>query len=77
PYPTTQDPAYELALRTELGAVLADPKAPVLPLLNQEAVKRLLGTPLGNMSAQYERSGLEMALSLNSWLSAYEVGLEL
>ncbi|RLU94594.1 asparagine synthase (glutamine-hydrolyzing) [Streptomyces griseocarneus] len=77
PYPTTQDPAYEQALRAELGAVLADPGAPVLPLIDRDAVKRLLSSPVGQMSAQYERSGLEMALSLNSWLSSYDISLEI
>ncbi|MDG4861019.1 asparagine synthase (glutamine-hydrolyzing) [Streptomyces sp. T-3] len=77
PYPTTQDPAYERALRDSLSAVLTDSGSPVLPLLDQAEVKRLLASPVGAMSAQYERSGLEMALGLNSWLSAYDITLDI
>ncbi|MEU3755278.1 asparagine synthase (glutamine-hydrolyzing) [Streptomyces olivoreticuli] len=77
PYPTTQDPAYERGLRRALSEVLADPSSPVLPLLDGPAVKRLLGSPLTGMSAQYERSGLEMALGLNSWLTSYDIALDL
>ncbi|MFJ7769400.1 asparagine synthetase B family protein [Streptomyces sp. NPDC097107] len=66
PYPTTQDPAYELGLRAALHEVLADSSSPVLPLLDTAATKALLGRPVGDMSAQYDRSGLEMAPGLNS-----------
>ncbi|MFJ8149101.1 asparagine synthase (glutamine-hydrolyzing) [Streptomyces sp. NPDC096048] len=77
PYPTTQDPAYELGLRASLHEVLADSSSPVLPLLDNAAAKALLDRPVGDMSAQYDRSGLEMALGLNSWLSAYDIELAL
>ncbi|GAB3211458.1 asparagine synthase (glutamine-hydrolyzing) [Marinactinospora thermotolerans] len=77
PYPTTQDPAYERGLRTALAEVLDDSSSPVLPLLDQVAVKNLLASPLGEVSAQYDRSGLEMALGLNSWLAAYDITLDL
>ncbi|MFC7304821.1 asparagine synthase (glutamine-hydrolyzing) [Streptomyces monticola] len=77
PYPTTQDPAYEQALRDSLAAVVDDSGSPVLPLLDAAEVKRLLATPVGAMSAQYERSGLEMALGLNSWLSSYDITLDI
>ncbi|MFD7335490.1 asparagine synthase (glutamine-hydrolyzing) [Streptomyces violascens] len=77
PYPTTQDPAYELGLRASLHEVLADPSSPVLPLLDNAATRALLERPVGDMSAQYDRSGLEMALGLNSWLSAYDIELSL
>ncbi|MGW1865294.1 asparagine synthase (glutamine-hydrolyzing) [Streptomyces mauvecolor] len=77
PYPTTQDPAYERGLRTSLAAVLADSSSPVLPLLDGASVKTLLDTPVGGMSAQYDRAGLEMALGLNSWLKSYDIALSL
>ncbi|MEE1753365.1 asparagine synthase (glutamine-hydrolyzing) [Streptomyces sp. SP18CS02] len=77
PYPTTQDPAYELGLRRSLSAVLADPSSPVLPLLDRAAVTSLLERPVSAMSAQYERSGLEMALGLDSWLRAYDISVDL
>ncbi|MFI8438383.1 asparagine synthase (glutamine-hydrolyzing) [Streptomyces sp. NPDC079020] len=77
PYPTTQDPAYEIGLRNAFTEVLADSSSPVLPLLDHAAGRGLLERPVGDMSAQYDRSGLEMALGLNSWLSAYGIELDL
>ncbi|MEV4741988.1 asparagine synthase (glutamine-hydrolyzing) [Streptomyces sp. NPDC049555] len=77
PYPTTQDPAYERGLRQALTAVVEDSSSPVLPLLDQATVRGLLASPMGEMSAQYDRSGLEMALGVNEWLSAYDVALDL
>lgn len=38
--------------------------------------KALLDRPVGDMSARY-RSGLEMALGVNSWLAAYDIELAL
>ncbi|MFW5418659.1 asparagine synthase (glutamine-hydrolyzing) [Nocardiopsis sp. CNT-189] len=77
PYPTTQDPGYEGALRAEAAAVLEDPDAPVLPLLDTAAVRALLDTPLGDTSRKYDRMNLETVLGLNGWLSAYSVSIEL
>ncbi|GCB50684.1 asparagine synthase (glutamine-hydrolyzing) [Streptomyces sp. NL15-2K] len=77
PYPTTQDPAYEQGLRRALATMLDGSASPALPLLDQAAARRLLDTPVGDMSAQYDRSGLEMALGVNSWLSAYDIVLDL
>lgn len=77
PYPTTQDPAYERGLRRALATVLDDSSSPVLPLLDQAAAKRLLDSPVGETSAQYDRSGLELALGVNDWLAAYDVVVDL
>ncbi|MDH6126838.1 asparagine synthase (glutamine-hydrolyzing) [Kitasatospora sp. GP82] len=77
PYPTTQDPAYERGLRRALADMLADPSSPALPLLDVPAAKNLLSRPMTGMSAQFERSGLEMALGLNSWLAAYDITMDL
>ncbi|MGW4940903.1 asparagine synthase (glutamine-hydrolyzing) [Actinoplanes sp. NPDC004185] len=76
PYPATQDPAYERALRADLVAILADPDAPVLPLLDVDKARRLVRRPVGAVSFPYDRGGLEMAIWLNSWLSAYDVTVE-
>ncbi|MFI9201356.1 asparagine synthase (glutamine-hydrolyzing) [Streptomyces sp. NPDC053048] len=77
PYPTTQDPEYDRALRKELSAVLADPAAPVLPLLDRPAARRLLGSDLGDTSPQQSRTGMELVLGLNSWLAAYDVTIDI
>jgi asparagine synthase (glutamine-hydrolysing) len=77
PYPATQDPGYEAALRAELAGVLADPGAPVLPLLDRAKIGKVLDRSLSETSLPYSRGGLEMALWLNRWLSAYDVTLDI
>lgn len=75
PYPSTQDPAYDRAASDELGKMLADPTAPVFPLLNKErAPERAAGRgPSGRM----ERNLLDNTLQLNSLLTDYGISLEL
>lgn len=68
PYPATQDPAYEQALRQGLARVLDAAAAPALPLLDR---------PFGKTSTAPERAGLEMALGLNEWLRHHQVTLDL
>jgi asparagine synthase (glutamine-hydrolysing) len=75
PYPATQDTAYEAALRAEMAEVLADANAPVHPLLDRARVGKVMDRSLGGTSLPYSRGGLEMALWLNRWLSAYDVTL--
>ncbi|GAA2257328.1 asparagine synthase (glutamine-hydrolyzing) [Streptomyces amakusaensis] len=77
PYPTTQDPAYDRALRRSLEAVLANPSSPVLPLLDTTAARRLLGSAVGDISPQQSRTGVELVLGLDSWLTSYSVTLDL
>ncbi|WP_330288671.1 asparagine synthase (glutamine-hydrolyzing) [Streptomyces sp. NBC_00576] len=77
PYPATQDPFYEAALRTELSGVLADADSPILPLLDTARIHRVLDRSLGDVSMPYNRGGLETALWLNRWLSSYDVTLDI
>ncbi|MYU22657.1 asparagine synthase (glutamine-hydrolyzing) [Streptomyces sp. SID8352] len=77
PYPATQDPGYELALRHRLAGVLADGDSPVLPLLDQKKARRVAAADPGDVSLPYNRGGLELALWLNDWLSSYDVTLDL
>ncbi|MGW7537845.1 asparagine synthase (glutamine-hydrolyzing) [Amycolatopsis sp. NPDC054798] len=77
PYPATQDPGYEAALRAELAEVLADPDAPVLPLLDVAKARKAAQRPVGEVSFPYDRGSLELALWLNRWLDSYRVTLDL
>ncbi|MCD0493097.1 asparagine synthase (glutamine-hydrolyzing) [Chromobacterium violaceum] len=77
PYPATQDPAYEQALRQGLARVLDDSRSPALPLLDKAAAWKLLDRPFGKTSTSPERAGLEMALGLNEWLRHHQVSLDL
>jgi asparagine synthase (glutamine-hydrolysing) len=75
PYPATQDPEYERALRAEVAALLGDPGAPAMNLLDPEPLRAVLDKPLGEVSDQRNRFGLEMALQLNTWLTTHDVAL--
>ncbi|WP_437566137.1 asparagine synthase (glutamine-hydrolyzing) [Sorangium sp. So ce542] len=76
PYPATQDPAYAQALRGQLGRLLAQKDAPVLPLLDA-ARARAAASSAGGPSDEVSRSSVEQVLLLNEWLARYEVKLAL
>jgi asparagine synthase (glutamine-hydrolysing) len=77
PYPSTQDPAYEKALRAEVAEVLKDRSHPARSLLNQKVIEHLLAQPLGTTSSLPARSGLECARSISAWVKEYGVLLDL
>jgi asparagine synthase (glutamine-hydrolysing) len=77
PYPSTQDPAYERALRDGLATVANDAAAPANALLNKSAVTGLLKRPIGQSSMQGNRIALDFTLGLDSWLNEYGVSLDI
>jgi asparagine synthase (glutamine-hydrolysing) len=77
PYPSTQDPAYEKALRANVAEVLEERSHPATSLLNRKVIEDMLARPVGNVSSLPDRSGLERALSISTWVKDYAVALEL
>jgi asparagine synthase (glutamine-hydrolysing) len=77
PYPSTQDPTYERALREQLARVVDDPNRPVGSVLDVKRLRELLDTPLDGNGFGPARRGAELALSLDNWLSRYPVRLRL
>lgn len=78
PYPATQDPRYEQALRTRVGDLLDQPSHPASPLFNRKHVERLLRRPMRDEhSLHYERADLERVVSLSNWIDDYDVSLQL
>jgi len=77
PYPSTQDPAYEKAVRTEVAEILEDRSHPATALLNRRVIEDLLMKPLGTTSSLPERAGLERARSISVWVKDYGVALDL
>lgn len=77
PYPSTQDPAYEKALRLEMARIAKDSNSPVMDFLDKKLVDRVLDRKLGSISPMYDRMGLEMATGLNAWLEEYNVSVEI
>jgi asparagine synthase (glutamine-hydrolysing) len=77
PYPSTQDPAYEQALRTDVAEILADRTHPARPLLNTTAIEDMLARPVEAASSFAQRAGLECARSISAWVKDYGVVLDL
>src|SRR6202048_533914 len=77
PYPSTQDPAYEKAVRTEVAEILEDRSHPATALLNRRVIEDLLMKPLGTTSSPPERAGRERARSISVWVKDYGVALDL
>ncbi|GAA2760683.1 asparagine synthase (glutamine-hydrolyzing) [Actinopolymorpha rutila] len=77
PYPSTQDPAYEQALREEFGKLLARPDAPVLPLVDPKQADGILTESVGTVSSEFGRRAVELVLGLDQWLEEYGVELDL
>lgn len=73
PYPSTQDPRYSEALRTELKALCADRDAPVRPLLDAAATAHAL---TGGAAAGI-RPAAELVLGMNAWLRTTGTALAL
>ncbi|MGW4350093.1 asparagine synthase (glutamine-hydrolyzing) [Streptomyces sp. NPDC004690] len=70
PYPSTQDPAYALALQGHVKDLLSRPDHPVFELVDRERVREAAhrDTPV---STQAARRGLEKTLDLALWLDLY------
>jgi asparagine synthase (glutamine-hydrolysing) len=77
PYPSTQDPAYESAVRADVAEVLEDRSHPAAALLNKKVIGDMLARPLGNVSSLPARAGLERARSISTWVKDYTVALDL
>ncbi|MCW2575748.1 MAG: asparagine synthase [Modestobacter sp.] len=75
PYPSTQDAGYERVLRRRVAALL-DAGGPATPLLDEEAVRERLATPVGTSSGMAARMQLEQVLALDAWLGDYGVTVD-
>lgn len=77
PYPSTQDPAYEQELRAALAKIMSDDHAPVKPLLDTDRVKAALDRKVSISSLPSDRIAMDMVVCLNTWLTDYNVTLDL
>ncbi|RLU94811.1 asparagine synthase (glutamine-hydrolyzing) [Streptomyces griseocarneus] len=75
PYPVTQDPTYSQALRKELRELLADPDAPIAPLLDHDRA-RTEADRTDTLTGEWDRFPIESVLQWNAWLKRYRVRLE-
>jgi asparagine synthase (glutamine-hydrolysing) len=77
PYPSTQDPAYEEALRAEALRVIEEDTLPSAAVVDIRKVRSLAEEPVSDAGALPMRASLERMLQLNSWLKEYKVQLSL
>ncbi|WP_433559994.1 asparagine synthase (glutamine-hydrolyzing) [Pseudonocardia xinjiangensis] len=77
PYPSTQDDGYERGLRDQLSALLDRPDSPVAPLLDRDALREQLAEPITRRSGVGARFQQEQVLSLDAWLTDYQVTVDL
>jgi asparagine synthase (glutamine-hydrolysing) len=77
PYPSTQDPTYEQALRDTLAKLLAQENPPVAGLLNMDRARALVDQKAGSVSLDMYRRNIELVLQLNNWLQTYDLRLDL
>jgi asparagine synthase (glutamine-hydrolysing) len=77
PYPSTQDPGYEIALREQLDRLLLERTSPVLDLLDLDRARAVLGTELGAVSLDGSRRSIELTITLHEWLTRSEARLDL
>jgi asparagine synthase (glutamine-hydrolysing) len=75
PYPSTQDARYEQVLRRRVAALL-ETAGPVSPLLNAEAVRERLATPVAANSGMATRVRFEQILALDAWLGDYGITVD-
>jgi asparagine synthase (glutamine-hydrolysing) len=77
PYPSTQDPAYEEALRAEARRVIEEDTLPSAVVVDIRKVRSLAEQPVSEAEALPMRASLERMLQLNAWLKEYKVQLSL
>lgn len=77
PYPSTQDAAYERVLREGVGRTVANPDSKVAPLLDAASVRARLTETVDGRSAMADRMQWEQVLTLDSWLTDYQVDVQL
>ncbi|GES33112.1 asparagine synthase (glutamine-hydrolyzing) [Streptomyces angustmyceticus] len=73
PYPSTQDPGYNEALRAGLTALAADRDAPVRPLLDRTA----LAAATADGAGRDIRPAAELVLGMDAWLRTTGTSLDL
>ncbi len=73
PYPATQDPTYDAAVREKLGKLLTE-DSPALPLIDRA---RCEAASSGDGGDEVHRTDMEFVLQLDTWLRDYRISLDL
>lgn len=73
PYPATQDPAYEQALREGMRSMISKSSPRTAQTFNVDALHALIDRPLNEVSFGWERGDIDHALAMSDWLERYNV----
>ncbi|WP_037911684.1 asparagine synthase (glutamine-hydrolyzing) [Actinacidiphila yeochonensis] len=76
PYPSTQDPAYAVALQNALKDLLANPSHQVFDLVSRDWMTRAVAVDSPQIN-QASRRGMERTLDLALWMDMYQPTLDL
>ncbi|GAA0996035.1 asparagine synthase (glutamine-hydrolyzing) [Acrocarpospora macrocephala] len=76
PYPSTQDPGYEHALRQAVRDLMRNYDLPSRRIMDLAAMRARLRQPLDETSSLGHRAPLERILQLDAWLRDYQVKLD-
>ncbi|GLZ50995.1 asparagine synthase (glutamine-hydrolyzing) [Actinomycetospora sp. NBRC 106378] len=78
PYPSTQDPAYEKAVRSDLADLVNDAGAAVRALIDVDRVRAAVDAPSGDAttSLEVDRAQMENVLQLDAWMRRYSPTVE-
>ncbi|GGZ86969.1 asparagine synthase (glutamine-hydrolyzing) [Streptomyces bluensis] len=76
PYPSTQDPAYAVALQNQVKELLDNPAHRVFDMVSRERLTRAAASHAPRID-QASRRGLETALNLATWIDLYSPHLTL
>ena len=76
PYPSTQDPAYAVALQTHVKELLSRPAHPVFDLVSRRRLESIVAIDTPQIT-QASRRGLERTLDLALWIDMYRPTLKL
>jgi asparagine synthase (glutamine-hydrolysing) len=75
-FPTTQDRSYDLGLRAELKRIVdGDGDDPILPFVDQEAVRAVAYAPVTDQGSWSTRLRLEHVVRTNAWLKQYQIDM--
>jgi asparagine synthase (glutamine-hydrolysing) len=75
PYPATQDPAYERALRDGMSSVISKPSPRTTQTFNVDAIREMIDQPPSDVSIGWDRWDIDHALAMSDWLERYDVEL--
>jgi asparagine synthase (glutamine-hydrolysing) len=76
PYPSTQDPSYEQALRVETARLLDRGDIAATSLIDLDKIRVILEQPMSDDSPPGTRASLDGLLEFNQWIEDYQLQIK-